>query len=37
MATLFDSIDVTVEAAFGDAPLDTSPSWTDITGYVRDV
>lgn len=37
MATLFDSIDVTVEAAFGDDPLDTSPSWTDISAYVRDV
>ena len=37
MATLFDSIDVTVEAAFGDDPLDTSPSWTDISTYVRDL
>jgi len=37
MATVFDSIDVTVEAAFGDDPLDTSPTWTDISAYVRDV
>lgn len=37
MTVLFDGVAVTVEAAFGDAPLDTSPSWTDITGYVRDV
>ena len=37
MATVFDNIDVTVEAAFGDNPLDTSPSWTDISAYVRDV
>jgi len=37
MATVFDNIDVTVEAAFGDNPLDTSPTWTDISAYVRDV
>lgn len=35
MTVLFDGVAVTVEAAFGDAPLNTSPSWTDITDYVR--
>jgi len=35
MATLFDSTDVTVEIAFGDDPLETSPTWTDVTAYVR--
>ena len=37
MATLFDSTDVTVEIAFGDVPLETSPTWTDVTTYVRQV
>lgn len=26
---------LTVEVAFGDGPLETSPTWTDITEYVR--
>lgn len=25
-----------VEIAFGDTPLETSPTWTDVTAYVRD-
>ena len=37
MATLFGSTDATVEIAFGDAPLETSPTWVDVTGYVRDL
>jgi len=31
----FDGIIFTVQMAFGDAPLDTSPSWTDVTTFVR--
>ena len=34
MATLFDNVDITVECAFGDTPLDTTPTWTDITADV---
>jgi hypothetical protein len=34
MATLFDNVDVTVECAFGDTPLDTTPTWTDISADV---
>ena len=33
----FDGVTVTVQAAFGYAPLNTAPVWTDITGYVRDI
>ena len=33
--TLFDGVSFTVGMAFGDEPLDTSPSWTDVTEYVR--
>ena len=35
--TPFDGVTVTVEAAFGYAPLDTSPVWTDVTQWVRDI
>lgn len=31
----FDNATVTVQAAFGSAPLDTSPRWQDITEWVR--
>lgn len=37
MTTLFDNTDVTVEIAFGDVPLETSPTWTDVTAYVRQI
>lgn len=37
MTTLFDNTDVTVEMAFGDQPLDTSPTWVDVSAYVRRV
>ena len=33
----FDGVTVTVQAAFGYAPLDTSPVWTDVTQWVRDI
>jgi len=36
MAVAFDSdVDLTLEAAFGYAPLATSPVWTDISAYAR--
>jgi len=35
MTVIFDDVDVTIEMAFGDAPLETSPTWTDVTTYVR--
>lgn len=35
--TLFDGVSVTVEAGFGYAPLNTSPVWTDISEWVRDI
>ena len=37
MTVLFDNTDLTVEMAFGDPPLDESPTWTDVTAYVRKV
>lgn len=37
MTVLFDNTDLTVEMAFGDPPLQTSPTWTDVTTYVRKV
>jgi hypothetical protein len=33
----FDGVTVTVQAAFGYAPLDIAPVWTDISGYVRNI
>jgi len=30
-----DGIDITVEMAFGDAPKAASPTWTDVSAYVR--
>lgn len=35
MASWFDSIDLTVEIAFGGAPKAASPTWTDVSAYVR--
>ena len=37
MALWRDGVSITVEVAFASTPLATSPSWTDITDYVRDV
>lgn len=34
---VFDDIHVTVEFAFGYAPLDTTPTWQPVVGYVRNV
>lgn len=30
-----DDVDLTLEAAFGDSALETSPTWTDISAYLR--
>jgi len=37
MTVIFDDVDVTIEMAFGDEPLQTSPTWTDVTSYVREI
>lgn len=37
MTLLYDGVSVTVEIAFASDPLATSPTWTDVTAYVRDI
>lgn len=37
MAWDWDGIDVTVRVAFASDPLATTPTWTDVSDYVRDI
>lgn len=37
MTTWFDGLDVEVEIAFATAPLATTPTWTDVSTYVREL